>query len=434
MRCISLIAFILCASLAAEQVPNYGGGSGGGTSLPVVDTTAIVKGSADATKQVKLEADGITAGQTRVMHAPDADTKLPIFSYYVTFAGPTQARTITLPDANKTLLATDGNGSALTAIPQFASANVFTSSNQFRYFPTTNVAYTATNKELTSNVATLTIGAHAIPVGATITSAVASPFTGTFQVTAVTGTTVSFARTSGDVASTGASGAVTMVGTTLGANASAGAGTSPADLVVNQSAAAQVALSLRQHPSSSVDPLVITSSNGLGTLTINAGSGGAGTIATTDHLIMQGSSGQMRQRDSSWVFNRPIVHAADGAATTGGDVALQRHAAGVYRISDGSTGVKFFMGGGASVASASALPLPTGNVFHVTGTTAVTSITATNFQAGVEIILIFDGSLTFTHGNNIILAGATNFSATANDTLKLVYDGTNFYEVSRSVN
>lgn len=126
--------------------------------------------------------------------------------------------------------------------------------------------------------------------------------------------------------------------------------------------------------------------------------------------------------------------AAAVAPTSTKDTTFRRFAAGVVAFGTSNTSVSHLVGGGASVASAAALPLPTGNVFHVTGTTNVTSITATNLASGVEIILIFDGVLTFTHGNNIILQGATNFTTGANDTLKLVYDGTNFYEVSRSVN
>lgn len=116
------------------------------------------------------------------------------------------------------------------------------------------------------------------------------------------------------------------------------------------------------------------------------------------------------------------------------DTIFRRHAAGVLRAGDSSTGIRGLLGGGASVASAAALPAPTGRVFHVTGTTTITSITSTNFQSGTVITMIFDASLTVTHGGNIILAGAANFSATANDTLTMAYDGTNWYEVCRSVN
>jgi len=48
----------------------------GGSSLPIDDATAVVKGSADATKLVRIEADGITTGTTRVITMPDADVDL----------------------------------------------------------------------------------------------------------------------------------------------------------------------------------------------------------------------------------------------------------------------------------------------------------------------------------------------------------------------
>lgn len=49
---------------------------GGGDTLPVVDTTGIAKGSADATKIVRFEVDGLTTGTTRVLTVPDEDITL----------------------------------------------------------------------------------------------------------------------------------------------------------------------------------------------------------------------------------------------------------------------------------------------------------------------------------------------------------------------
>jgi hypothetical protein len=88
-------------------------------------------------------------------------------------------------------------------------------------------------------------------------------------------------------------------------------------------------------------------------------------------------------------------------------------------------------GVGAAVASAGAIT-PTGNTFHVTGTTNITSITSTGILSGTTITIIFDGVLTFTDGSNLKLAG--NFVTTADDTISLRYDGTNWYEIGRSVN
>ena len=89
----------------------------------------------------------------------------------------------------------------------------------------------------------------------------------------------------------------------------------------------------------------------------------------------------------------------------------------------------FFKGAGAT--SAAAL-VPTGNVCHVTGTVNITSIDATGIVAGTILTLIFDDVLTFTDGNNLKLAG--NFVTTTDDTITLAFDGTNFYEICRSVN
>ena len=114
------------------------------------------------------------------------------------------------------------------------------------------------------------------------------------------------------------------------------------------------------------------------------------------------------------------------------DTAIKRQAAGVIACSDASSGRRCLLGGGTAVASATAMPLPTGGVVHVTGTTTITSITSTNFQSGVCITLIFDDALTFTDGSNLKLAG--DFVTTADDTLSLCYDGTNWLETSRSIN
>lgn len=125
----------------------------------------------------------------------------------------------------------------------------------------------------------------------------------------------------------------------------------------------------------------------------------------------------------------------DWSASTvgaGSDTGLARFSAGVVRITNGSTVIRGLLGGGAAVASASALPLPTGNVFHVTGVTNITSITSTNFASGACIMIIFDGVLTLTDGNNIVAAG--NFVTTADDTWSACYDGTNWYESARAVN
>lgn len=92
-------------------------------------------------------------------------------------------------------------------------------------------------------------------------------------------------------------------------------------------------------------------------------------------------------------------------------------------------GLKFI---GQDLSSKAALDEPTCDIHVVTGTTGITSITATNFPVGKSVTFVFASTPTFTDGNNIVIAG--NLVATANDTITLYYDGTNFIETTRSVN
>lgn len=85
---------------------------------------------------------------------------------------------------------------------------------------------------------------------------------------------------------------------------------------------------------------------------------------------------------------------------------------------------------GGSIASAATIDLLGSSVAHITGTTTITSVTLG--RAGRCVSLIFDGVLTFTDGSNLKLAG--NFVTTADDTISLCSDGTNWYERARAIN
>jgi len=97
---------------------------------------------------------------------------------------------------------------------------------------------------------------------------------------------------------------------------------------------------------------------------------------------------------------------------------------------------------GANVASAGDLTLGSaGNSFSITGTTTINAITTTNWQAGSVIRLIFASTPTVKNNTaggastaKMLLNGGVDFSATANDVLTLIYDGTNWLECSRSIN
>lgn len=69
-----------------------------------------------------------------------------------------------------------------------------------------------------------------------------------------------------------------------------------------------------------------------------------------------------------------------------------------------------------------------GNYFDITGTNAITSITAKT--AGTVVILQFDSTASLVDGSNLKLQG--NFSGTAEAQICLVSDGTNWFEVCRN--
>lgn len=85
-----------------------------------------------------------------------------------------------------------------------------------------------------------------------------------------------------------------------------------------------------------------------------------------------------------------------------------------------------------TVASASTIAIPLGaDIVKISGTTAITSITATGWT-GRRVTLIFESTPTFTDGGNLKIAG--NLVATADDSITVACDGTNWFEIGRAVN
>lgn len=90
---------------------------------------------------------------------------------------------------------------------------------------------------------------------------------------------------------------------------------------------------------------------------------------------------------------------------------------------------------GPTVASATTVTLPNSgeDLFFVSGTTTITSITASRPKR--RIVLVFTGTASgtgLTDGSNLKLN--TNFVYTPDDTITLLSDGTNWIELSRSPN
>jgi hypothetical protein len=84
-----------------------------------------------------------------------------------------------------------------------------------------------------------------------------------------------------------------------------------------------------------------------------------------------------------------------------------------------------------TIASASTLTVPTDrDVVRVTGTTAIDDITPS--YTGRELTLIFTDTAPVNTGGNLLIG--SGFSGGANRVLKLVFDGTNWQQLSRSSN
>lgn len=122
------------------------------------------------------------------------------------------------------------------------------------------------------------------------------------------------------------------------------------------------------------------------------------------------------------------------STTTSADLRLGA-GTGVVRV----TSARHQYAKGADVASAGDITLGTdGNFFDITGVTTINTISSTAWAPGSVIFLQFDGSVTLANntagaGARLLLSGSANFAATADDTLTLIYDGTFWRELARTV-
>lgn len=103
----------------------------GGDTLPVVDTTGVVKGSADGTKILRFEVDGFTTATTRVLTPPNYDGTIATLAGTETLSNKTLTAPVLGTPASGTLTNCDGlptaglvDGAVTFAKMQAVSANV----------------------------------------------------------------------------------------------------------------------------------------------------------------------------------------------------------------------------------------------------------------------------------------------------------------------
>lgn len=118
-------------------------------------------------------------------------------------------------------------------------------------------------------------------------------------------------------------------------------------------------------------------------------------------------------------LNSSSAVAVTNDATIGGKLTMSKE-------------VLFFKGGDIASPGGAELTLGDGTYFHITGVNNITSIAAASSTSARFLVLRFAGALTFTDGNNLKLAG--NFVTSADDTITLICDGTDWHEIARSAN
>lgn len=113
-----------------------------------------------------------------------------------------------------------------------------------------------------------------------------------------------------------------------------------------------------------------------------------------------------------------------------------RNDANTGLISDSGTGTRWcldtYLGSDVASPADGYLILPfDGSAFKITGTNTITQMHPVSAagRTGKEVVLLFQGVLTVYDANNLKLNG--NFVTAAGAVLKLIYDGTNWYETSR---
>lgn len=169
-------------------------------------------------------------------------------------------------------------------------------------------------------------------------------------------------------------------------------------------------------------------------ITVNiTGNSGIGGILTIEGSAWRCYTAIIKNSGSA-ITNESFYHYSGGATTVLGigGIALVSFDTAQEALAYANSGA-FVYDNSVTVASAATTILPTGfDVLPVTGTTGITSISASGADKGRRVTLVFESALTVTDGSNLKLAG--DFTTTADDTLTLVCDGTNWFEVCRSAN
>lgn len=133
----------------------------------------------------------------------------------------------------------------------------------------------------------------------------------------------------------------------------------------------------------------------------------------------------------------PLSIKKTGTTTLTGGVTVDGSSSNYFRIQNS----RFQIGKGANVTAAGDLTLGNdGNLFVITGNTQINALTATNWQAGSKIDLLFTGTPKLKHNTTggagtapLDLAGDVDWTAAAGDGITLLYTGSAWMETTRKI-
>lgn len=166
------------------------------------------------------------------------------------------------------------------------------------------------------------------------------------------------------------------------------------------------------------------------------GTGGSGTDIQGGNLILSGGKSTGAASPASILFKTSTI---GNTGSTLQSLATKMTIDGVKTTFQ----ARAELAKGTSTAAANDLTLPLdGNIFTITGNTTINAITTANWQAGSIIYLILTGTPIVKHNTaggagtaTMKLASGVDFTISKNPTvLGLLYDGTNWLEISRSAN
>jgi hypothetical protein len=252
---------------------------------------------------------------------------------------------------------------------------------------------TVTNKALTNNVATLTIGANDFRVGMPVTvSGVDATFNGTYTITARTSTTFSYAKTASNVTSTAASGTA-VAGKTGAGNLVLATGANGTDNKIIFAAGGydsgneQMSITPDENVHIEIDTPSTSASTGALTVVGGVGVQGDMNVAGDVSIVGNLSFGGGSTSAENLAVTNPMIFAGAGNNADTQDLGLIGEYSATVTISTATVNNKALASNVATLTTAAAHNFLVGDRITVAGvdatfngTYALTAVTSTTFS------------------------------------------------------